>query len=116
MHLTDLMDIMIYTIEAYDSSAERFLDVQGASSASGTLITMYQSNGNDNQKFKFEWCGIIISDAVRISVSYNITEYYFIVFKKPVPKAYVIPPVILTIELTKLLFAAVWKNFPYLFK
>lgn len=57
MHLTDLMDIMIYTIEAYDSSAERFLDVQGASSASGTLITMYQSNGNDNQKFKFEWCG-----------------------------------------------------------
>lgn len=53
----DFLDNEIYTIEAYSSSTERFLDVQGASSASGTPITMYQSNGNDNQKFKFEWCG-----------------------------------------------------------
>lgn len=54
----DFLDDEIYTIEALDTFSKRdYLDIQGASADAGTSLIMYNYNGNDNQKFRFEWCG-----------------------------------------------------------
>lgn len=54
----DFLNDEIYTIEALDTFSKKdYLDIQGASADAGTSLIMYDYNGNDNQKFRFEWCG-----------------------------------------------------------
>ncbi|NLG02553.1 MAG: VWA domain-containing protein, partial [Clostridia bacterium] len=53
----DFLDGEIYEIEATDTGKPKYLDVQKASPAAGTSVIVYDHNGHDNQKFKFEWCG-----------------------------------------------------------
>ena len=53
----DFLDGEIYEIEALDSYPVKFMDVESASTEAGTPVIMYSHNGDDNQKFKFEWCG-----------------------------------------------------------
>ena len=54
----DFLDGEIYTIEALDTFSKRdYFDIQGYSADAGTSLIMYNYNGNDNQKFRFEWCG-----------------------------------------------------------
>ena len=37
---------------------EYYMDVEGNSTIPGTSLIMYNYTGNDNQKFKFEWCDV----------------------------------------------------------
>ena len=53
----DFLDGEIYEIEATDTGKPKYFDVQKSSPAAGTSVIMYGRNENDNQKFKFEWCG-----------------------------------------------------------
>lgn len=53
----DFLDGEIYEIKALDSYPVKYIDVKSASTEAGTPVIMYGHNGDDNQRFKFEWCG-----------------------------------------------------------
>ena len=50
----DFLDNEIYFIR---DNNDKYLDVKNSSTAAGSIPIMYDKNGDENQKFRFEWCG-----------------------------------------------------------